>query len=178
MANQFNTTVTIIAQEGQSVTINGPSGQQVTVTGGGQVSITFTSDVVNVIPMDEEVVEEEIEPLPLPEVLEEVVEFRQWPVAQPGSFFYRIDTLANAGKGLSSQIGNAELEDLASLMMMNKKTFNKIFARMNLSKNAAKNVKNRIRRFLNPELVRESNRRSLERYHNQRRQQQMAALVV
>ena len=184
MANQSNTTVMVIAQEGQQVTVIGPSGQQVTVNGkGGKVTITFTSDVVNVIPEEEPVVEEEVveeevvdeevveEEVVEEEVEEEVVELPgpalqyQWPTAQPGSFFFRIDTIVNARKELSCQVSNAELEDLASLMKMNKKVFDKIIEQMNLPANTKRNIQTRIRRFLNPELVRESNRKSLERYH-------------
>ena len=181
MANQLNTTVVLTAQEGQSVTITGPNGQQVMVSGpGGQVTITFASPAVNVIPLDE-VVEQEVEPLPLPEVVMEhpvpVVEFRQWRDAQPGSFFYRIDMMANAGKQLSSQFSNAELEDLVSLKMMNVNTFNRTFVRLNLSAQASRNVQLRIRRLMNPELRREANKKSLERYHRVRRERMAAAMA-
>jgi hypothetical protein len=169
MANQLNMTISIIAKKGQSVTVIGPTGQQVTVSGpGGKFTITFTTSAVNVIPEEDETLPEVVEE-PEPEV-EEPVEFRQWPNAEPGALFHRIDTIANAGKVVSKQFSNLELEDLASLKVMNTNTFNLIFDRMGLSTKAARNVLNRIKRILNPELAREDNRRSLERYHRMRRQ--------
>jgi len=176
MANQLDTTISVIAQEGQSVTVLGPSGQQVTVAGpGGKFTITFTSDVVNVIPLDhnppQQVPEEDVvlpNNLPL---------FVQWPAAEPGSFFHKIDTLANSGKQTSAQFSNAELQDLISLKMMNVGTFYRTFARLNLSAQASRNVQTRIRRLMNPELRREYNRRSLERYHRIRRERMAAAMA-
>jgi hypothetical protein len=171
MANQFNTVVTVIVQEWQPITITGPTGQLVTVSGpGGKITITFTSDVVNVIPLEEvvdevmevveEVVEEDLEPLPLPVL--------QWPAAEPGAFFYKIDTMVNARKQLSSQFSRAECEDLTSLKMMNLKTYKKIFARLNLSANETRNLQSRIRRLEKPEVARASNLRQRERYYRQR----------
>lgn len=170
MANQLNTTVTILAQEGQSVTVNSPNGQQVTVSGRGQFSITFTENIVNVIPNLEE---EEVEPLPLPEEVAELpipaVEFRQWQAAQPGSFFHSIDTLANSGKQSSGQFSRTECESLLSLKIMNLNTYNRIFERMNLPAREKTNLQARIWRLEKPELVRASNRRQRERYHRERR---------
>ena len=178
MANQINTTVTVIAQEGQSVTVNSPNGQQVTVSGRGQFSITFTENAVNVIPMDQYDVEQEVEPLPLPEVVAEVpipvVEFRQWWAAQPGSFYHSMDTLANSGKQSSGQFSRGECVNLVSLKIMNLNAYNRIFERMNLPAREKTNLQARIWRLEKPELVRACNQRQRERYHRQIRERRLA----
>jgi hypothetical protein len=184
MANQFNMEVALNMKAGQSTTIGLPNGQQVTVSGEGQMKLALTSGDVNVIPFeDEEDFAEEINGPVADEYDDEdedeeiagpVADVREWPDAQPGSFFYKIDTITNAGKQLSKDFTNSELEDFISLKMMNANTFKLIFARMNLSAQVTKNIQARIRKLVNPELRKEANRKSIERYHRLKRESRAA----
>lgn len=170
MANQFNMEVALDMKAGQSTTIGLPNGQQVTVFGEGQMKFTFTSPAVNVIPMEQDVVEEVVvEQEVVEEVPVQAVEFRQWQAAQPGSYFYSMDTLANSGKQSSGQYSRIDCENLLLLKKMNVNTYNRIFERMNLPSREKTNLQSRIWRLEKPELVRASNQRQRQRYHRMRR---------
>lgn len=145
MANQFSTTITIIAQEGQSLTVNGPSGQDVTVTGAiGKVTAIFTSQLANMAPDEPMINIEQPFNIGQADPWSEIEQMRKETVT-----LYEIQRqkeFLELKNTLSSQYTKIHIMEFAAIRNRDRETFNRIFRLHNLNKRQHDNVMNKIRR--------------------------------